>query len=87
MRGGGSDYRAAQTPARQKAAPINVSDTEVMNSPEFKKARQSVGGESGARKIAPGTRIQGLGSFNKDDTIMSRTRKYLAAKKNVGRES
>jgi len=87
MRGGGSDYRAAQTPARQKAAPINVSDTEVMNSPEFKKARQSVGGESGARKIAPGTRIQGLGSFNKGDTIMSRTRTQLAAKKNVGRES
>ncbi len=87
MSGGGSDYRAAQTPARQKAAPINVSDTEVMNSPEFKKARQSVGGESGARKIAPGTRIQGLGSFNKGDTIMSRTRTHLAAKKNVGRES
>ena len=72
---------------RQKAAPIKVSDTEVMNSPEFKKARQSVGGEAGARKIAPGTRIQGLGSFNKGDTIMSRTRTQLAAKKNVGRES
>lgn len=73
--------------ARQKAAPIKVSDTEVMNSPEFKKARQSVGGEAGARKIETGARVQGLGRFNKGDTIMSRTRTMLAAKKNVGRES
>lgn len=72
---------------RQKAAPIKVSDTEVMNSPEFKKARQSVGGEAGARKIQTGTRVQGLGRFNKGDTIMSRTKTMLAAKKNVGRES
>ncbi len=88
MSGGAGDYRDAQTKnTAVKTQPIKVTDTEVMNSPEYKKAVKSVGGEAGARNIQVGQRVQGLGSFNKGDTIMDRTRTQLAAKKNVGRES
>lgn len=81
MSGGGGDYRKAQ------ASPIKVSDTEIMNSPEYKKALKSVGGNAGAKKIQAGERVAGLGRFNTGDTITSRTQKLLAARKNVGRES
>lgn len=81
MSGGGSDYRKAQS------STIKVSDTEVMNDPKFKQARKSVGGEAGARKIQVGQNVKGLGRFNQGDTIMSRVRTDIAARKNVGRES
>lgn len=73
--------------ARKKAEPIKVSDTEVMNDPKFKQARKSVGGEAGARNIQVGQNVKGLGRFNQGDTIMSRVRTDIAARKNVGRES
>ncbi len=73
--------------ARKKAEPIKVSDTEVMNDPKFKKAVSSVGGTQAAKKIQTGERVAGLGRFNKGDTIMSRVRTDIAARKNVGRES
>lgn len=80
MSGGGGDYRKAQ------ASPIKVSDTEVMNDPKYKKAVSSVGGNAGAKKIQAGERVAGLGRFNKGDTITSRVRTDIAARKNVGRE-
>lgn len=80
MSGGGGDYRKAQ------ASPIKVSDTEVMNDPKFKKALSSVGGTQAAKKIQTGERVAGLGRMNKGDTIMSRVRTDIAARKNVGRE-
>lgn len=81
MGGGGGDYRRAQS------SPIKVSDTEVMNDPKFKKALSSVGGTQAAKKIQTGERVSGLGRMNKGDTIMSRVRTDIAARKNVGRES
>lgn len=81
MGGGAGDYRRAQ------ASPIKVSDTEVMNDPKFKKALTSVGGTQAAKKIQTGERVAGLGRMNKGDTIMSRVRTDIAARKNVGRES
>jgi hypothetical protein len=80
MSGGGGDYRKAQ------ASPIKVSDTEVMNDPKFKKALSDVGGTQAAKKVQIGQRVAGLGRMNKGDTIMSRVRTDIAARKNVGRE-
>lgn len=84
----GATNAAPPAPAtpRAKPEPIKVSDTEVMNSPEYKNALKSVGGNRAAKNIQVGQRVAGLGRFNAGDTITSRTRTQLAAKKNVGRE-
>jgi hypothetical protein len=57
-----------------------VSDTEIMNSPEYKNALKSLKGGD-PTKIQIGQDIEGLGKFEKGDTIWSKVKAKLAAPK------
>lgn len=69
--GGITKQSKIEAPARK------VTDTEIMNAPEYKKAVKSVGGEAGARKIQPGTNVPGVGTIKKDQTIWSQVKSKL----------
>lgn len=63
--------RKIDTPTRK------VTDTEIMNAPQYKQAVKSVGGEAGARKIQSGTDVSGIGKVEKGQTIWSKVKSQL----------
>jgi len=67
----GVTARKIETPVRK------VTDTEIMNAPQYKQAVKSVGGEAGARKIQAGTDVSGVGKVEKGQTIWSKVKSQL----------
>jgi LysM repeat protein len=57
---------------------LDVTDTDVMNSPLYDRAVKSV---KDPRKIQIGQEVEGLGTFKKGDTIFSRVKEKLASEK------
>jgi hypothetical protein len=67
----------AMTARKIEATPRKVSDTEIMNAPQYKQAVKAVGGEAGARKIQVGTDVSGVGKVDKGQTIWSKVKSQL----------
>ena len=73
----GAKSTVAMTARKIEATPRKVSDSEVMNAPEYKQGVKAVGGEAGARKIQPGTDVAGVGKVDKGQTIWSKVKSQL----------
>lgn len=65
------------TARKIEATPRKVSDTEIMNAPQYKQAVKAVGGEAGARRIQAGTDVAGVGKVEKGQTIWSKVKSQL----------
>jgi hypothetical protein len=73
----GKPSTVAMTARKIEATPRKVSDTEIMNAPEYKQGVKAVGGEAGARKIQAGTDVAGVGKVDKGQTIWSKVKSQL----------
>jgi hypothetical protein len=74
-----AEPRSRGTMARKiEAQPRDVSAKEIMSAPQYKQAVKAVGGESGARKIQPGTNVAGVGPIAKGETIYGNVKKQLS---------
>ena len=73
----GKPSTVAMTARKIEATPRKVSDTEIMNAPEYKQVVKAVGGEAGARKIQAGTDVAGVGKVDKGQTIWSKVKSQL----------
>jgi hypothetical protein len=70
--------KAQEIPQRKLDTPTRkVTDTEIMNAPQYKQAVKAVGGEASARKIQPGTNVSGIGTVAKGETIWSKVKSQL----------
>ncbi len=63
--------RKLDTPTRK------VTDTQIMNAPQYKQAVKDVGGEAAARRIQPGRDVAGVGKVEKGETIWSKVKSQL----------
>jgi hypothetical protein len=68
---------AGVTARKIEANPRKVSDTEIMNAPQYKQAVSDVGGPDAARRIKPGTDVAGVGRVEKGQTIWSKVKSQL----------
>lgn len=88
MRGGGGDYRQAQTvapptkvamAARKIEAPKReVSAAEIVKDKDYQANLLKVGGEKAARNLAVGTKLDNLGTLEKGQSIWSKTKEKLS---------